>query len=149
MTLVYATLRLSDVTDKSNSWFADVTFDLRHVMATAFGRNYQKRDECQFFRGSSKYERKVNMTSFMRYLFCKWPIVFILRWTSEKWSLFLKNVWVNIPALVGLWKDWENLKKNDACVTIETAKKKNAVSSECARGKSSTARKPEVHPKHF
>ena len=40
-TLVHATLRVSDVVDKCSSWFADLTFDWRHVMVTAVERSYQ------------------------------------------------------------------------------------------------------------
>ena len=34
-TLVHATIRISYIVDKWNSWLADVTFDWRHAMETA------------------------------------------------------------------------------------------------------------------
>ena len=52
--LVRATLRVSDVTDKWNSWMADVTFDWRHAMVTAVECNNQTR----------------LFTTFLRWLFC-------------------------------------------------------------------------------
>ena len=43
MTLVHATLRVSDVMDKCNILLADVTFDWCHVIVTAVERNNQTR----------------------------------------------------------------------------------------------------------
>ena len=98
---------LSDVIDKCNSWLADVTFYLHAVMVTAVERNNQtkwiitflcclftqdlnqrmnKNDVktkfkykrwISFFWGSFKFERN------------GWLVAFILRWTTEKWNLFL------------------------------------------------------------
>ena len=42
-TLVHATLRVSDIINKCNSWLADVMFDWRHVIVTAVERNNQTR----------------------------------------------------------------------------------------------------------
>ena len=72
---IHATLSESDVTDKTNSWFADITFDWRHVMVTfpplilqgfnqIFTNNEQKNIKTKrkdkkwlsFFWGSTKYE---------------------------------------------------------------------------------------------
>ena len=40
-TLIHVTFCVSDVTDKSNIWLANVMFDWRHVMVTAVERNNQ------------------------------------------------------------------------------------------------------------
>ena len=49
-TLVRATVRVSDVTDKCNSWLADVTFDWRHGIVMAVERNNQTRRIITFLR---------------------------------------------------------------------------------------------------
>ena len=92
-TLVYATLCVSDVTHKWNSWLADVTFDWCHVIEKAVECNNQKRQlitflcrlfcnninkiftngcktNCKykrwisFFWGSSKYKRNLSRAKF-------------------------------------------------------------------------------------
>ena len=62
MTLVHATLRVSDVIDKCNSWLADITFDWRHVIVTAVERNNQTCRaitflRCLFPRFKSKFHK--------------------------------------------------------------------------------------------
>ena len=47
MTLIHATLHVSDVIDKCTSWLADVTFD---IMVTAVERNNQTRRIITFLR---------------------------------------------------------------------------------------------------
>ena len=49
-TLVHATIRVSNVIDKSNCWLADLMFDWLHVIVTAVERNTQTRRIITFLR---------------------------------------------------------------------------------------------------
>ena len=55
--------RVRDLTDKWNSWLANITFDWRHVMKTAVERNYQTRQFITFLRFYKIYIKTSQITN--------------------------------------------------------------------------------------